>query len=74
VNPRTVRNTIQPWDTIVHLRTLPLLTTATGKKGLSGAISTRDSTGKKVWFSDETYIEVNQLRPLSGTKMAKERQ
>jgi len=61
VTPRTVRNHLNRIDYKSSVpRRIPLLSELQQRKRYEWCIEHREFNWKKVWFSDETYIEVNR--------------
>lgn len=61
VTPRTIRNQLKKIDYKSSIpRTVPMLTELQQQKRYEWCTAHRDFKWKKVWFSDETYIEVNR--------------
>ena len=61
VSPQTVRNHLKRLDyKSSHPRKIPLLTTKQERARVEWCIRHQDFDWSNVWFSDETYIEINQ--------------
>ena len=62
VTPRTVRNHLKFMNYQSSIpRTIPLLTDLQQQKRVEWCLNHLDFVWDNVWFSDETYIEVNQI-------------